>query len=37
MARFGFGMSLILLLVSVVFAQSPPQSNPQAVSLATGR
>lgn len=35
MARFGFGVPLLLLLVSVASAQNPPQSDPQAVSLAT--
>jgi hypothetical protein len=34
MARCGFGLSLVLLLVSVAPAQNPPQSDPQAVSLA---
>jgi hypothetical protein len=34
MARFAVGVPLILLLVSVAFAQNPPQSDPQAVSLA---
>ncbi len=34
MARFGFGVSLILLLVSVVSAQNPPQSDPRALTLA---
>jgi hypothetical protein len=33
MARFGFGVPLILLFVSVVSAQNP-QSDPQALSLA---
>ncbi len=35
MARFVVVVSLILLLASVAFAQNPPQSNPQAVSLAS--
>ncbi len=35
MARFVVVVSLILLLGSLAFAQNPPQSNPQAVSLAT--
>jgi hypothetical protein len=35
MARCGFAVPLILLLVSVASAQNPPQSDPQAVSLAT--
>ncbi len=35
MARCGFVLSFILLLVSVTFSQAPPQSDPQAVSLAT--
>jgi len=34
MARCGFAVPLILLLVSVASAQNPPQSDPQAVSLA---
>jgi hypothetical protein len=34
MARFVVGVSLILLLASVAFSQSPPQSSPQAVSFA---
>jgi hypothetical protein len=35
MARCWFGVPLILLLVSVAYAQNPPQSDPQAVSLAS--
>jgi hypothetical protein len=35
MARFGFVLSLFLLLVSAAFAQTPPPSDPQAVSLAS--
>jgi hypothetical protein len=35
MARCGFAVPLILLLVSVASAQIPPQSDPRAVSLAT--
>jgi len=35
MARFVVGVPLILLLASVAVAQNPPQSNPQAVSLAS--
>jgi hypothetical protein len=35
MARWMFGAPLILLLASVVSAQNPPQSDPQAVALAT--
>jgi hypothetical protein len=35
MARCGFGLPLILLLASVVSAQSSTQSNSQAVALAT--
>ena len=35
MARFVVGVPLILLLASVASAQNPPQSDPQAVSLAT--
>src|SRR5580658_9928414 len=35
MARFAVGVPLILVLVSVVSAQNPPQSNPQAVSFAS--
>jgi len=35
MARFVVGVPLILLLASVVSAQNPPQSDPQAVSLAS--
>jgi hypothetical protein len=34
MARFVFAVPLILLLASVAFAQNPPQSDPQALSLA---
>jgi hypothetical protein len=35
MARCGFGLSLILLLVSVASSQNPPQSDPQAVAFAS--
>lgn len=35
MARFGFSLPLILLLVSLASAQNPPQSDPQAVSFAS--
>jgi hypothetical protein len=35
MARFRFGVPLLLLLVSVASARNPPPSDPQAVSLAT--
>jgi hypothetical protein len=35
MARWWFGVPLILLLVSVVLAQIPPQSDPQALSLVS--
>jgi hypothetical protein len=35
MARCRFGVPLILLLVSVASAQNPPQSDPQAVALAS--
>ena len=35
MARLVVGVPLILLLVSVVFAQNPPKSDPQAVSFAS--
>jgi hypothetical protein len=35
MARYRFAVPLILLFVSVVSAQNPPQSDPQAVALAT--
>jgi hypothetical protein len=35
MARCWFAVPLILLLVSVVFAQNPPQSDPQALSFAS--
>ncbi len=35
MARFVVGVCLFLLLASVAFAQSAPQSNPQAVSFAS--
>jgi hypothetical protein len=35
MARCGFAAPLILVLVSVVFAENTPQSDPRAVSLAT--
>jgi hypothetical protein len=35
MARCGFAVPLILLLVSVASAQNPPQSDPRAVALAT--
>jgi hypothetical protein len=34
MARYWFGVSLILLVVSAVLAQGSPQSDPQAVSYA---
>jgi hypothetical protein len=34
MARFGFGVPLIVFLVSVGTAHNPPQSNPQAVTFA---
>jgi hypothetical protein len=35
MARCRFAVPLILLLASVVLAQTPPQSDPQAVAFAT--
>lgn len=35
MARFAFGVPLILFLASVAFTQNQPQSNPQAVSFAS--
>jgi hypothetical protein len=35
MARFVVGVPLILLLVSVAFAQNPPHSDPHAVLLVT--
>jgi hypothetical protein len=35
MARYRFGISLILLLVSIASAQNQPQSDPQAVTLAS--
>ncbi len=35
MARFVVGVPLILFLASVAFAQNPPPSSPQAVSLAS--
>jgi hypothetical protein len=35
MARFVFGVPLILFLASVAFTQNQPQSNPQAVSFAS--
>jgi len=35
MARCRVGVPLVPLLVSVVSAQNPPQSDPQAVALAT--
>lgn|ERR1035437_1896537 len=35
MARFGFSLPLILLLVSLASAQNPPQSDPQAVSFTS--
>jgi hypothetical protein len=35
MARCGFAAPLILVLVSVVFGENTPQSDPRAVSLAT--
>ena len=35
MARCRFAVLLILLLLSVVSAQNPPQSDPQTVSFAT--
>jgi hypothetical protein len=35
MARYRFGVPLVLLLASAAFAQTQPQSDPQAVSLAT--
>ena len=34
MARFAVGVPLVLLFASVVSARNPPQSDPQAVSLA---
>src|SRR5208337_2046827 len=34
MARCWFAVPLILLLVSVIFAQNPPKSDPQAISFA---
>lgn len=33
MARFAVGVPLVLLLASVVSAQNPPQSDPQALNL----
>jgi hypothetical protein len=35
MARFVFGVPLILLFAALVSAQNPPQSDPQAVSFAS--
>ncbi|MGA2234438.1 MAG: hypothetical protein ABSG23_03120 [Terriglobales bacterium] len=35
MARFVFGVPLILFLASIAFTQNQPQSNPQAVSFAS--
>ena len=35
MARYRFGVPLVLFLASAAFAQTQPQSDPQAVSLAT--
>src|SRR5450631_1111933 len=35
MARFVAALSLVLLVASVASAQNPPQSDPQAVALAT--
>ncbi len=35
MAHFGFAVPLVLLVVSVMSAQNPPQSDPQAVAFAS--